>query len=166
MSVTEESGSKAKDEEQGGEREQSQNGQGSEKRNIGRIEEVQGVVIEAVFPDQLPEIYHALLVPRPNIAREEEDVDIAASREEYLVCEVQQHLGDDRVRAVAMDSTDGLSRGTEVIDAGQPITVPVGRATLGRIFTLLGEPIDLGEPLPADAPRRQIHQEAPRVEDL
>jgi F-type H+/Na+-transporting ATPase subunit beta len=166
MSVTEESGSKAKDEEQGGEREQSQNGQGSEKRNIGRIEEVQGVVIEAVFPDQLPEIYHALLVPRPDIAREEEDVDIAASHEEYLVCEVQQHLGDDRVRAVAMDSTDGLSRGTEVIDAGEPITVPVGRATLGRIFNLLGEPIDLGDDLPDDIERWPIHRPAPDIEDL
>ena len=62
-----------------------------------------------------------------------------------LVCEVQQHLGDDRVRAVAMDTTDGLARGTEVIDTGAPITVPVGEATLGRIFNLLGEPIDLGE---------------------
>ena len=60
---------------------------------------------------------------------------------------MQQHLGDDRVRAVAMDTTDGLSRGTEVIDTGGPITVPVGGATLGRIFNLLGEPIDLGEPV-------------------
>ena len=63
-----------------------------------------------------------------------------------LVCEVQQHLGDDRVRAVAMDTTDGLARGVEVVDTGAPITVPVGEATLGRIFNLLGEPIDLGEP--------------------
>ena len=83
-----------------------------------------------------------------------------------LVCEVQQHLGDDRVRAVAMDTTDGLARGVEVIDTGAPITVPVGEATLGRIFNLLGEPIDLGEELPADIERRGIHQEAPRVEDL
>ena len=108
------------------------------ERNVGRIEEIQGVVIEAVFPDELPEIYHALLIKRPEIAEAEEDVDIAASEEEYLVCEVQQHLGDDRVRAVAMDTTDGLSRGTEVIDTGAPISVPVGRATLGRIFNLLG----------------------------
>src|SRR6202035_2702134 len=82
-----------------------------------------------------------------------------------LVCEVQQHLGDDRVRAVAMDTTDGLARGAEVIDTGSPITVPVGEVTLGRIFNLLREPIDLGEELPADTPRRQIHQEAPRAED-
>ena len=82
------------------------------------------------------------------------------------MCEVQQHLGDDRVRAVAMDTTDGLARGAEVIDTGAPITVPVGEATLGRIFNLLGEPIDLGEELPEDTERRGIHQEAPRAEDL
>ena len=82
------------------------------------------------------------------------------------MCEVQQHLGDDRVRVVAMDTTDGLARGAEAIDTGGPITVPVGEATLGRIFNLLGEPIDLGEELPADTPRRQIHQSAPKVEDL
>ena len=82
------------------------------------------------------------------------------------MCEVQQHLGDDRVRAVAMDTTDGLARGLEVIDTGGPITVPVGEATLGRIFNLLGEPIDLGAELPKDVERRGIHQEAPRAEDL
>ena len=79
---------------------------------------------------------------------------------------MQQHLGDDRVRAVAMDTTDGLSRGAEVIDTGGPITVPVGEATLGRIFNLLGEPIDLGEELPQNLERRGIHQEAPSVTDL
>ena len=135
-------------------------------RNVGRIEEIQGVVIEAVFSEKLPEIYHAILIKRPEIARSEEDVDIAAAHDEYLVCEVQQHLGDDRVRAVAMDSTDGISRGTEVIDSGAPITVPVGRATLGRIFNLLGEPIDLGEPLPDDVERWPIHRDAPTVEEL
>jgi F-type H+/Na+-transporting ATPase subunit beta len=160
MSVTEESGTKAS------EKDRSASQDGSEKRNVGRIDEIQGVVVEAVFPDQLPEIYHALLVKRPDIARDEEDVDIAAAHEEYLVCEVQQHLGDDRVRAVAMDSTDGLARGIEVIDTGAPITVPVGRATLGRIFNLLGEPIDLGDPLPEDTERWPIHRPAPTVEDL
>src|SRR5438105_8372207 len=85
-------------------------------RNTGRIEEIQGVVIEAVFPDKLPEINHAITVRRPEATRAEEDVDIAAQQDEWLVCEVQQHLGDERVRAVAMDTTDGLSRGTEVID--------------------------------------------------
>jgi F-type H+-transporting ATPase subunit beta len=138
----------------------------TEKRNVGRIEEVQGVVIEAVFPDRLPEINHAIIVKRPEAAAAEDDEDIAARSDEYLTCEVQQHLGDDRVRAVAMDSTDGLARGTEVIDTGSPITVPVGRETLGRIFNLLGEPIDLGEPISDDVERWPIHREAPSVESL
>jgi len=137
------------------------------ERNVGRIEEIQGVVIEAVFPDRLPEINHAITVARSAANREEEAPGISAGAEEsVLVCEVQQHLGDDRVRAVAMDTTDGLARGVEVLDTGAPITVPVGQATLGRIFNLLGEPIDLGEDLPADTERRGIHQDAPRVEDL
>jgi F-type H+/Na+-transporting ATPase subunit beta len=139
---------------------------GTEKRNVGRIEEIQGVVIEAVFPDRLPEINHAILVPRPEAARAEEDEDIAAQKDPYVTCEVQQHLGDDRVRAVAMDTTDGLARGTEVIDTGAPITVPVGRDTLGRIFNLLGEPIDLGDDMPEGIERWPIHREAPTIEDL
>ena len=139
---------------------------GTEQRNVGRIEEIQGVVIEAVFPDKLPEINHAILCPRPEAARAEEDEDIAAQKDHYITCEVQQHLGDDRVRAVAMDTTDGLARGTEVIDTGAPITVPVGRVTLGRIFNLLGEPIDLGDDLPEDTERWPIHRDAPTIEDL
>src|ERR1700687_853208 len=120
-------------------------------RTIGRIEEIQGVVIEAVFPDRLPEINHAITVARPEAAAAEEQPGVSAGAGgSLLVCEVQQHLGDDRVRAVAMDTTDGLSRGLEVVDTGGPITVPVGEATLGRIFNLLGEPIDHGEDLPAD----------------
>jgi F-type H+-transporting ATPase subunit beta len=140
---------------------------GSKARNVGRIEEIQGVVIEVVFPDRLPEINHAITVKRPAAADAEEPEGIS-SREggDVLVCEVQQHLGDDRVRAVAMDTTDGLARGAEVLDTGGPITVPVGEATLGRIFNLLGEPIDLGAPLPEGVERRGIHQPAPRVEEL
>jgi F-type H+-transporting ATPase subunit beta len=136
------------------------------KQNVGRIEEIQGVVIEAVFPDKLPEIYHAITVKRPEATRAEEDEDIGAAAHDYLVCEVQQHLGDDRVRAVAMDTTDGLARGAEVIDTGAPITVPVGRSTLGRIFNLLGDPIDLGEPLDEDVERWPIHRPAPSIEEL
>ena len=126
-------------------------------RNVGRIEEIQGVVIEAVFSGRLPEINHAITIARPAMGKVEASV---------LVCEVQQHLGDDRVRAVAMDTTDGLARGVEVVDTGAPISVPVGEVTLGRIFNLLGEPIDLGAELPKDVERRSIHQPAPRVEDL
>ena len=137
------------------------------QRNVGRIEEIQGVVIEAVFPERLPEINHAITVARPAAAADEEAPGISSEAGgEVLVCEVQQHLGDDRVRAVAMDTTDGLARGVEVIDTGSPITVPVGEVTLGRIFNLLGEPIDLGDELPAGTQRRSIHQGTPRVEDL
>ena len=136
----------------------------TEKRNVGRIEEIQGVVIEAVFPDELPEIYSALLIEREDNPEEQEG--ISAGTGTHLICEVQQHLGDDRVRAVAMDTTDGLARGTEVIDTGGPISVPVGRATLGRIFNLLGETIDLGEPLDPETDRWPIHRSAPTVEQL
>src|SRR5947207_11671889 len=136
-------------------------------RNVGRIEEIQGVVIEAVFSERRPEINHAITVVRPAAAAEEEAEGISAGAGgSVLVCEVQQHLGDDRVRAVAMDTTDGLSRGLEVVDTGEPITVPVGEATLGRIFNLLGEPIDHGEDIPEGVERRPIHQDAPDVGDL
>jgi F-type H+-transporting ATPase subunit beta len=124
---------------------------GDGKRNVGRIEEIQGVVIEAVFPEELPEIYSAIVVERA--ALEGQDDNISSN----LVCEVQQHLGDDRVRAVAMDTTDGISRGAEVIDTGGPITVPVGRATLGRIFNLLGEAIDQGDEVQVEE-RWPIHR--------
>jgi F-type H+-transporting ATPase subunit beta len=137
-----------------------------ESQNTGRIEEIQGVVIEAVFPDKLPEINHAITVKRPEAAREEGEEEIAGGDTEWLVCEVQQHLGDERVRAVAMDTTDGLSRGMEVIDTGAPITVPVGEVTLGRIFNLLGEPIDMGDEVDEETERWPIHREAPNVENL
>ncbi|NLT07774.1 MAG: F0F1 ATP synthase subunit beta, partial [Solirubrobacterales bacterium] len=123
----------------------------------GKVEEITGVVIEAVFPGDLPEIYNALEVDIPAAEAGGEPIT--------LVCEVQQHLGDDRVRAVAMDATDGLARGAEVRDTGAPISVPVGKATLGRIFNLLGEPIDDAGPVEADE-RWPIHRPAPGVENL
>jgi F-type H+-transporting ATPase subunit beta len=124
--------------------------------NVGRVEQVTGVVVDAVFPDQLPEIYSAVRIEMSG------DEDREATE---LVCEVQQHLGDDRVRTVAMDATDGLQRGDKVIDTGGPISVPVGDATLGRIFNLLGEPIDNGEPIEAGE-RWPIHRSAPQASDL
>jgi F-type H+/Na+-transporting ATPase subunit beta len=142
--------------------ESSDNG-GSESRNTGRIEEIQGVVIEAVFPDKLPEINSAIYVERE---ASEDDEKISGGISSRLVCEVQQHLGDDRVRAVAMDTTDGLARGMEVVDTGGPITVPVGDVTLGRIFNLLGETIDEGDQLDDDVERWPIHRDAPTVEQL
>jgi F-type H+/Na+-transporting ATPase subunit beta len=134
------------------------------EQNVGRIESIQGVVVEAVFPNKLPEINYALTIKRPAAAAAELDEEINAS--DVLVLEVQQQLGDDRVRAVAMDSTDGLARGLEVVDTGGPISVPVGRETLGRIFNLLGEPIDLGAELDPDTKRWPIHRPAPSFEDL
>jgi F-type H+/Na+-transporting ATPase subunit beta len=136
----------------------SQNGSKDRQGAVGRVEEVAGVVIEAVFPDEeLPEIYNALEIEMPS---QDGDGDTHT-----LICEVQQHLGDDRVRAVAMDATDGLSRGTEVRDTGGPITVPVGEETLGRLFNLLGETIDEGEQIETKE-RWPIHRSAPSVEDL
>src|SRR3954447_17563962 len=138
----------------------------SDGKNVGRIEEITGVVIEAVFPDELPEINSALHIERPKANLETEGEGISGSdQDNVLVCEVQQHLGDDRVRAVAMDSTDGLTCGTKVIDTGGPITVPVGDVTLGRIFNLLGETIDQGEEIEVKE-RWPIHRPAPTVEDL
>jgi F-type H+-transporting ATPase subunit beta len=124
--------------------------------NAGTVEQVLGVVVDVAFPAELPEIYNALRVQVPE-GNGRRPID--------LVLEVQQHLGDDRVRAVAMDATDGLSRGAKVVDTGGPITVPVGRATLGRIFNLLGDTIDEGDEVEADD-RWPIHRPAPSVEDL
>ena len=106
--------------------------------NVGKLIEIKGVVVDAVFPDRLPEIYSALRITRPDGG--------------HLIAEVQQHLGDDRVRAVAMDTTDGLARGTDAVDTGAPISVPVGEITLGRVWNVLGEPVD-GK----DAPRREVN---------
>jgi F-type H+-transporting ATPase subunit beta len=121
----------------------------------GTVEEIQGVVVEVAFPaEHLPEIYNALEI---SLDRRGEETT--------LVLEVQQHLGDDRIRAVAMDATDGLSRGVEVRDTGGPITVPVGDGTLGRIFNLLGDPIDEKGDVEFEE-RWPIHRPAPSVEDL
>src|SRR5687767_15369063 len=119
-------------------------------RNLGKIIEIKGVVIDAVFPESLPEILTALEIEVPSGT---------------LIAEVQQHLGDDRVRAVAMDSTDGLARGVEVEDTGVPISVPVGNGTLGRLFNVLGDTIDERGPAETDE-RWPIHRDAPSFESL
>jgi F-type H+-transporting ATPase subunit beta len=134
-------------------------------KNVGRIEEIKGVVIEASFPETLPEINNALVVHHAPTGEEVEGLSTAAGGATTVVCEVQQHLGDDRVRAVAMDTTDGLARGQEVVDTGAPISVPVGEMTLGRIFNLLGEPIDQGPEIQVQE-RWPIHRPAPSVENL
>jgi F-type H+/Na+-transporting ATPase subunit beta len=127
------------------------------EHETGRIVEIKGVVIDVVFPGELPEIYTALAIEVP-----EGDGD--ASR--TLIAEVQQHLGDDRVRAVAMDTTDGLARGADVVDTGQPITVPVGEPTLGRIWNVIGEPVDEKPEPSGDVERWSIHRDPPKFTDL
>jgi F-type H+/Na+-transporting ATPase subunit beta len=124
--------------------------------NSGRIVEIKGVVIDALFTERLPQIYTAL------------EIEIAEGdgQTRTLVAEVQQHLGDDRVRAVAMDSTDGLSRGAVCVDTGNPISVPVGDATLGRLWNVIGDPIDEKGPAPDGVERWPIHRDPPSFRDL
>src|SRR5690349_6314864 len=129
---------------------------GQSVQKPGRIIEIRGVVIDVVFPEGVPEIYTALSIDIP--AREEQEV-------RSLIAEVQQHLCDDRVRAVTMDSTDGLARGLEVRDKGRPISEPVGEATLGRIWNVIGDPVD-EKPAPQDVERWSIHRDPPAFTDL
>jgi F-type H+-transporting ATPase subunit beta len=118
----------------------------------GKLLEIKGVVVDAVFHGRLPDIYSALRIERPDGT--------------HLIAEVQQHLGDDRVRAVAMDATDGLARGTAVVDTGAPISVPVGDVTLGRVWNVLGEPID-DKPAAAEGTERwSIHRDPPAFDAL
>ena len=118
----------------------------------GYITQIIGPVLDVVFPSgELPKIYNAIVV---------------TSGDKTVTCEVQQLLGDNKVRAVSMSATDGLKRGTEVVDTGAPIAVPVGAATLGRIFNILGVPVDEGTDLPTDVERSPIHREAPAFVDL
>lgn len=123
----------------------------------GQILQVMGPVVDVKFENgQLPEIYNALKVQiqRPN------------AEPETLTLEVALHLGDDSVRTIAMSSTDGLQRGAAVTDTGTAISVPVGDVTLGRVFNVLGEIIDLGEEIPSAERRDPIHREAPTFENL
>src|SRR5882724_8427050 len=115
---------------------------------LGKVVQVIGSTLDAEFEqDHLPDIFNALEVNNP-------------ATKQKLVCEVEQHLGRNRVRAVAMSSTDGIVRGTEVVDTGKPISVPVGKSALGRILNVLGEPVDNWGPLPV-GDRMPIHREAP-----
>ena len=121
---------------------------------IGKVVQVIGSTLDAEFAqDHLPEIFNALEVQNPATGLK-------------LVCEVEQHLGRNRVRAVAMSSTDGIVRGTDITDTGKPISVPVGKAALGRIMNVLGEPVDGWGPIPAGAATSPIHREAPDFDQL
>ena len=128
----------------------------AEKTNIGYITQVIGPVVDVKFPGgQMPPIYNALTIKCTN----------EAGQEVSVTSEVQQLLGDNQVRAVAMSSTDGLVRGMEVTDTGAPISVPVGKATLGRIFNVLGEPVDNKGPVNTEE-KSPIHREAPKLTEL
>ncbi|WP_298905808.1 F0F1 ATP synthase subunit beta [uncultured Nostoc sp.] len=128
----------------------------AEKTNIGYITQIIGPVVDVKFPGgKLPQIFNALKIVGTN----------EAGQEINLTVEVQQLLGDNQVRTVAMSSTEGLVRGLEVTDTGAPINVPVGKATLGRIFNVLGEPVDNRGPVNAEA-SLPIHRSAPKFTDL
>jgi F-type H+/Na+-transporting ATPase subunit beta len=141
------------------------------ENNVGKVVEVKGVVVDAVFTEALPEIYNALRITVPGENGSEAGSvtgKAGDARPETggrdLIAEVQQHLGDDRIRAVAMDSTDGLPRGVDVLDTGAPISVPVGKQTLGRLWNVLGEPVDDGEP--SSGERSPIHRDPPEFREL
>ena len=113
--------------------------------NFGTVVQVIGPSVDARFPaDRLPAMLNAMRIDEPD-------------RNIHLMLEVAQHIGNNTVRCIALDATDGLVRGMKVLDTGGPITVPVGKQTLGRIFNLLGEPLDEGGPVPNPAQRAPIH---------
>src|ERR1700757_3312428 len=113
----------------------------TETNQVGRITQVIGAVVDVQFEGELPEILNALETKNNN---------------QRLVLEVAQHLGESTIRAIAMDSTDGLVRGQDVTDTGSPIRVPVGAGTLGPIITVIGEPVDEAGPVKAEG-YRPIH---------
>ncbi|MDE2944490.1 MAG: F0F1 ATP synthase subunit beta [Gemmatimonadota bacterium] len=130
--------------------------EGSTERGTGKVVQVIGPTIDAEFePEHLPEIYNAL-----SLSWKDDD-----GTEHDLVCEVAQHIGRNQVRAVAMDATDGVTRGMEVVDTGHPISAPVGEASLGRILNVLGEPVDEMGPVEATE-RWPIHRKSPTLQNL
>lgn len=126
--------------------------------NKGRVVQVMGPVVDVAFDEVLPEINFALVL------NNQDDKDRVVDLN--LTLEVSLHLGNNIVRTIAMDSTDGVKRGMPVIDTGKPISVPVGDVTLGRIFNVLGEAIDEKKDLPKDIKRMPIHRPAPKLESL
>src|SRR5215208_4861782 len=122
------------------------------ERNVGRVIQVIGPVIDVEFESEhLPELYNAITINSKSDAGA--DINVTS--------EVQQHIGRNQVRAVAMSSTDAVVRGMQAVDTGGPISVPVGAPALGRILNVLGEPVDNGKPIPKDALRWPIHRKRP-----
>ena len=127
----------------------------SSATRVGKISQVIGSTFDAQFPeDNLPPIYNAV-----KVSSSKKGVEI------NLTGEVQQHLGGGKVRCVALGSTDGLMRGLDCVDTGSPVSVPVGEGTLGRVFNVLGEPIDQRGDVKADT-KWPIHRKAPSVSEL
>jgi F-type H+-transporting ATPase subunit beta len=124
--------------------------------NIGQVIQVLGPVVDVKFEKHLPEINNALRIDSQSQSGVKIDLSL----------EVSLHLGDNVVRTIALDSTDGLVRGMDVVDTGATIMAPVGEVTLGRIFNVMGNPIDGKEEVPADAPRSAIHRPAPKLAEL
>ncbi|MBC6695399.1 F0F1 ATP synthase subunit beta [Terrisporobacter mayombei] len=120
--------------------------------NVGKIVQIVGVVLDVKFDNEnsLPNLLNALVIKLGD---------------QEIVAEVAQHIGDDTVRCISMSATDGLVRGMEAVDTGKPISVPVGDATLGRIFNVLGEPVD-EKPVPKGAPELPIHRQAPEYNEI
>ncbi|WP_419765320.1 MAG: F0F1 ATP synthase subunit beta [Arcobacter sp.] len=119
----------------------------------GKIVQVMGPVVDVEFDGYLPEINEAI------------QVTLADAKSDRLILEVAAHIGDSRVRTIAMDMTEGLTRGQECVAQGGPIQVPVGEAVLGRIFNVIGDPVDEGEAIPEETPRWSIHRAAPSFEE-
>ena len=117
--------------------------------NIGEVVQVIGPVVDIRFTEELPKLYNAIIIP---------------FKDDKITCEVEQDIGDDKVRCIALSQTNGLTRGMKAIDTGMAITVPVGKDILGRMFNLLGDPIDGLDPLPATK-RDIIHKAAPSFEE-
>jgi F-type H+/Na+-transporting ATPase subunit beta len=142
----------------GTQRETQRDGQEERREGVGTVVEVKGPVVDVRFsPEEIPEIYNALTVQLQTAGDDDET---------ELVLEVQQLLGDDVVRTVAMASTDGLQRGVDVQDTGSPITVPVGEQVLGRVLDVLGNPVDEQGPIEDPDGHWSIHRPSPRFEDL
>ena len=118
--------------------------------NIGEVVQVIGPVVDIRFVDQLPKLYNAIVIP---------------FNDDYITCEVEQDIGDDKVRCISLSQTNGLTRGMKAIDTGKAIEVPVSKKILGRMFNLLGQPIDGLEDIPADTPKDIIHKPAPSFEE-
>ena len=120
------------------------------QKNIGKVVQIIGAVVDVQFTkENLPKLLNAI------------EIELNGAT---LTCEVAQHIGDDVVRCIPMASTDGLVRGVDAVDTGAPISVPVGKATLGRIFNLLGEPVD-NKPAPETEEKWAIHREPPSYEE-